>query len=150
MLDTAMRTTGGRGIALFSLLALGFGGYMSQAPVTAAAAQSASVDYNLDIRPILAQSCFSCHGSNERARQADLRLDTREFLETQVVPADAEASDSHRVIRLVECHWHDELRASAPKRLSCGSNTAMVYKHGCVWKYLAKRDIVGMVDSSRQ
>ena len=92
MLDTAMRTTGGRGIALFALLALGFGGYMSQAPVTAAAAQSASVDYNLDIRPILAQSCFSCHGSNERARQADLRLDIREFRETQVVPGDAEAS----------------------------------------------------------
>jgi mono/diheme cytochrome c family protein len=36
------------------------------------------VDYNRDIRPILAKNCFACHGQDDGHRAAKLRLDRRE------------------------------------------------------------------------
>lgn len=61
------------------------------------------VDFAREIRPILAEYCWSCHGPDEAARKAKLRLDRREdavALEA-IVPGDVEASslveriDSH-------------------------------------------------------
>ena len=45
----------------------------------AAAAQPAErLDYNWDVRPILSENCFQCHGPDEKARRANLRLDERD------------------------------------------------------------------------
>ena len=44
----------------------------------ATAADGPSLEYNRDIRPILAENCFACHGPDSAARKADLRLDRRE------------------------------------------------------------------------
>ena len=38
---------------------------------------AAKVDFNRDIRPILAENCFACHGQDATKRKKKLRLDTR-------------------------------------------------------------------------
>lgn len=40
-----------------------------------AGAEEGSVKFNRDVRPILSEYCYACHGPDAKARKADLRLD---------------------------------------------------------------------------
>src|SRR3954471_3750799 len=48
------------------------------ADLSAARARAASIEFDRDIRPILSDNCYQCHGPDEKARKAKLRLDVKE------------------------------------------------------------------------
>jgi len=50
------------------------------APVAAADAPTKPVDFNREVRPILSDTCFTCHGPDEKQRMAKMRLDETEGL----------------------------------------------------------------------
>ena len=73
--------------------------------VAVAAGSGEEVDFNRDIRPILSDHCFACHGPDGNKRKAELRLDLREGLfgkgesgEPVIVPGDIEKSELVRRI----------------------------------------------------
>src|SRR6266446_4845726 len=47
-------------------------------PVLSTLAATNEIQFNRDIRPILSESCYSCHGPDKNQRKAKLRLDVRE------------------------------------------------------------------------
>jgi len=81
--------------------------------VAPAGARGAEVDFNRDIRPILAGTCFKCHGPDEGTRKSDLRLDVREAAmqpaksgERAIVPGDVGVSE---LLRRVQATDEDEV-----------------------------------------
>jgi hypothetical protein len=70
----------------------------------AAAADGDPIDFHRDIRPLLSDKCFQCHGPDRAQRQADLRLDVESSAKRDVdgvrpiVPGDPDASELVRRI----------------------------------------------------
>ncbi len=62
---------GGWPLIVVLLVAAGWG-------LPASARAESPLEYNRDVRPILAENCFACHGADSAARKAELRLDQRD------------------------------------------------------------------------
>ncbi|HEX5271069.1 MAG TPA: DUF1553 domain-containing protein, partial [Gemmataceae bacterium] len=72
---------------------------------------AAAVEFNRDVRPILADACFPCHGPDKAKRKADLRLDTEEGAAKVLTPGDPAKSE---LFRRVTARDNDE-RMPPPK-----------------------------------
>jgi hypothetical protein len=76
------------------------------------AAPPETVRFNRDVRPILSQNCFFCHGPDEKHREAGLRLDVRSAAIAEqnghaaVFPGKPDASE---LIKRVVSHDNDEV-----------------------------------------
>ena len=53
-------------------------GVAAQSAAAAQPADDRPIDFNWDVRPILADNCFRCHGQSDTSRQAGLGLDQAE------------------------------------------------------------------------
>lgn len=77
-----------------------------------ATAADGKVDFNRDIRPILSENCFACHGPDEKRRDGDRRLDIREGAIADsdgiiaIVPGKPEESD---LLIRIRSHDQDEI-----------------------------------------
>ena len=58
------------------------------------------LEYNRDVRPILAENCFACHGPDSAARKAKLRLDRREDALKRKAFVPGEPDESKLVTRI--------------------------------------------------
>lgn len=78
-----------------------------------AARAQEKVDFNRDVRPILSNNCFQCHGPDEKSRKGKLRLDTAEgALAASVLPG--KPDESELVARVLAPH--DDASAMPPAK----------------------------------
>jgi hypothetical protein len=65
----------GLGISRLWIICVGLYGFSGKVH---GAEQGESLQFNREVRPILADHCYACHGPNEHSRKAKLRLDQKE------------------------------------------------------------------------
>ncbi len=99
-------------IALVFVLLVGLGSARGEEPqAKKTGGPAASVNYARDVRPVLSDNCFACHGPDDQKRKAGLRFDTKggafaklESGSTAVVPGKPEESE---LIDRIESHDAD-------------------------------------------
>ena len=98
--------------------------------LAAAGAFAEDVDFNRDVRPILSDKCFFCHGPDRNTQEADLRLDSRE--------AAADVLESGELVRRVLSDDPDERMPPVDSKLSLSARDKRVLqewvKQGAVYK----------------
>src|SRR5467141_5103622 len=100
MFDEAMCANVSTGLSLVALrcprrsLALLIASSLSLAPNAFSGPATNTIQFNREVRPILSENCFACHGHDKNQRKAKLRLDVRDVaLEKEaIVPGKPEAS----------------------------------------------------------
>jgi Protein of unknown function (DUF1553)/Protein of unknown function (DUF1549)/Planctomycete cytochrome C len=93
-------------------------GFISTSTADNTSPKTHKVDFNREVRPILAKNCLACHGQDEAKRAKGLRLDHREGAvkplksgEPAIVPGDPDSSAV--VLRITE---EDETLRMPPKK----------------------------------
>jgi hypothetical protein len=76
-----------------------------------------AIEFNRDIRPILSENCYNCHGPAKSTRKADLRLDTKDGALSVVTPG--KPKDSFLWQRIISVDEHERMPpAKSGKKLT--------------------------------
>jgi hypothetical protein len=120
----AARTASVLGQVALLVVTTAFVGGSQTSAAQASSASPVAVQFNRDIRPILADNCFACHGLDPSKRKAELRLDTVEGATATnkdgaiaISPGDLNASDLWRRINAADPKVHMP-RPDSGKKLS--------------------------------
>lgn len=106
-------------------------------------ADTAKIEFNRDIRPILSDKCFYCHGPDKNHRKADLRLDVRSnaIEDKAIVPGKAAESELIKRILTTDAddlmpppEAHKELTALQKETLKQWINQGAEYQEH--WAYI--------------
>ena len=68
---------------------------------TASGRADDQLQYNRDVRPILAEFCFACHGPDSAARKADLRIDQRDAAIESGAIVEGKPDESELIARIL-------------------------------------------------
>lgn len=85
------------------------------------------VDFNREVRPILSDNCFACHGPDEKRRMAGVRLDTEDGL--------ARAAD--RIVTRISAPERSRRMPPAPAAVLTDAQVAVIRKwveQGAKWE----------------
>ena len=100
--------------SLIGILGLLFASNQNPPAATAQPAKPAKLLYNRDIRPILSENCFACHGPDSAARKAGLRLDQRDAAVAKKAFVPGKSGESELVARVLLPE--DDETAMPPKK----------------------------------
>ncbi len=94
---------------------------LTAAPLSAAPPLPKVVDFNRDVKPILSDNCFKCHGPDKNQRKGDLRLDVKDGIfgdgspDAPVVPGKADQSELYKRLIDTDDDRHMPLKGSGKK-----------------------------------
>lgn len=104
-------------------------------PAAQAQPPAAKVDFDRDIRPILSDRCYLCHGPDAATREADLRLDLREEALGVLSPG---SPDESELLRRIMSDDSDEIMPPPDSNLSLSQRERQLIaawiKQGAEWK----------------
>jgi hypothetical protein len=106
-----------------------------------AGAEPKALDFARDVRPLLADKCFACHGPDQRKRKAGLRLDTRAGLfrvrEGRAVVTPGKPDESHLFLRVVSTDPEERMPPAETGKSVSAAEAERIrdwIAQGAVWK----------------
>ncbi|HIE97195.1 MAG TPA: DUF1549 domain-containing protein, partial [Fuerstia sp.] len=104
-------------------------------------AMAADVDFNRDVRPLLSDACFACHGPDAGQRQSDLRLDQKEGLFRTVdgvTIVDVKSADNSELLKRIMSTDPDVMMPPPDSGKTLSENQKLVIREwvqsGASWK----------------